>query len=295
MDEIWRIVVKTIGLFANPQNTRAPDVVARIEKSAAALGMSILADTQTAAMSASAPTLPIAEMPGKVDVLLALGGDGTMLRAVRELNGQDLPVMGLNIGSLGFMTSVAEDSLERAMACLAADQYMTSPRSMIECEVVSSDGDAKTHVGLNDVVMQGVMSSRVVTLNMTIDDEQVASYVCDGLIVATPTGSTGHSLSAGGPIIMPGTRALVVSVICPHSLSARPLVISDDHQLAFTCPDMPKRGVQISIDGQVEQTMGEGDRVFVKRCAQDIRFIHLPDYSYFPVLRQKLGWRGSHV
>lgn len=287
--------MKSIGLFANPKKERARDVLARIEAAAADLNLALYADPQTAALASSVDALPIVDMPGKVDCLLAIGGDGTMLRAVRELQGQDLPVMGLNIGSLGFMTSIAEDDLERALNSLATDQFLVSPRSMLQCSIEGEDGRPETFHGLNDVVLQGVSSSRVVTLDMSIDDEKVASYVCDGVIVATPTGSTGHSLSAGGPIIMPGTRALVVSVICPHSLSARPLVIDDDRRITFSCPKPPEHGLLISVDGQVGQTLTHCGKVHVQRSSQDIRFIHLPDYSYFPVLRTKLGWRGSHV
>ncbi len=287
--------MKSIGLFAHPEKERAPDVLARIKKEASRLGLNLFADPQTAALSRDLDVLPVADMPGKVDCLLALGGDGTMLRAVRELKGQDLPVMGLNIGSLGFMTSIAEDDLERALDGLASDQYITSPRSMIQCDVECEGGGTETLLGLNDVVLQGVSTSRVVKLDMSIDDEKVASYVCDGLIVATPTGSTGHSLSAGGPIIMPGTCSLVVSVICPHSLSARPLVMPDDRRITFTCPKPPEHGLIVSVDGQEGQSLGTGGKVVVQRATQDIRFIHLPDYSYFPVLRTKLGWRGSHV
>ena len=287
--------MKSIGLFANFKKTRARDVIERIERKAAELGLSVFADPQTCALASSPQPMPIVDMPGHVDALLAIGGDGTMLRAVRELRGKDLPVMGLNIGSLGFMTSVAEDNLERALECLAADQYLESPRTMIECSVGQADGDVDTYLGLNDIVIQGVASSRVITLDMAIDNETVASYVCDGLIVATPTGSTGHSLSAGGPIIMPGTRALAVSVICPHSLSARPLVIADDRRVTFSCPEAPKNGLLLSVDGQVGRSLLDSEEVHVQRSPQDIRFIHLPDYSYFHVLRQKLGWRGSHV
>lgn len=287
--------MKSIGLFAHPEKKRAPDVLSRIQKEAGRLGLRLFADPLTAALARSIDVLPVADMPGKVDCLLALGGDGTMLRAVRELKGQDLPVMGLNIGSLGFMTSITENDLERALNCLASDQYITSPRSMIQCDVECDGGETETCRGLNDVVLQGVSRSRVVTLDMSIDDEKVASYVCDGLIVATPTGSTGHSLAAGGPIIMPGTRSLVVSVICPHSLSARPLVIPDDRRITFSCPKPPEHGLIVSVDGQVGHALSADGRVVVKRAPQDIRFIHLPDYSYFPVLRAKLGWRGSHV
>ncbi len=193
------------------------------------------------------------------------------------------------------MTSVAEEEIDRAITCLAEDNIQISPRSMVQCHVEPPDGGEVMYVGLNDVVVSSVDSSRVITLKMSVDGENVASYVCDGLIVSTPTGSTGHSLSAGGPIIVPGTRALVISWICPHSLSSRPLVVPDDRLLTFSCAGDSDRGLILSVDGQVGQTLAAGTVLNVRRCQQDVRFIHLPGYSYFSVLRHKLGWRGSHV
>ena len=287
--------MKTIGLSANCDKPRAPAVLERIGVKARELGLSLCADEATAAMIPDATVLSVRDMAGHVDALMALGGDGTMLRAVRDLAGQDVPVMGLNLGSLGFMTSIAEEDLDRAMDCLAADEYRISPRTMIRCTVESANGETISYVALNDVVVRDAASSRVITLNMAIDGETVASYVCDGLIVSTPTGSTGHSLAAGGPIIVPGTRAFVISWICPHSLSSRPLVMQHDRRVSFVCAKETEHGLLLSVDGQVGRALTVNDTLHVERCAQDIRFIHLPGYSYFSVLRHKLGWRGSHV
>ncbi|MBU0677389.1 MAG: NAD(+)/NADH kinase [Verrucomicrobia bacterium] len=139
-------------------------------------------------------------------------------------------------------------------------------------------------------------SSRVLTLGLSINDEIVTSYICDGLMISTPTGSTGHSLSAGGPILHPQTPAFIINVICPHTLSTRPLVVPDDSTITIHVMDMAKdKKVILAVDGQEEQPFEEGDKLVVKKTSQGVRFIHLPGYSYFEVLRHKLHWRGSNV
>jgi NAD+ kinase len=215
-----------------------------------------------------------------------------MLRAVRELAGRDVPVIGVNLGALGFMTSVTEDNLERALDCLVSGDYTTSLRVMLDVEVWRGGRTPAGYRALNEVVLTS--GARVATLRMTVDGQEVGDFVCDGLIVSTPTGSTGHSLSAGGPVILPGARALVVSLICPHTLSTRPLVLPDEAAVEV-CVVERAVGAHLSVDGQVGQPLEMGDCVKVRRSAQGVRFIHLPGYNYFAVLRQKLHWRGSNV
>jgi NAD+ kinase len=171
---------------------------------------------------------------------------------------------------------------------------VTSTRSIAECEVASGDSAAGAYRALNDVVLAWGASSRLATLTLAIDGEVVTTYACDGLVVSTPTGSTGHSLSAGGPILHPETPAFVVSVICPHALSHRPLVIPDHAVMTVELTACPKQ-LLLSVDGQEEVSVSQGDRLEVRKSEKGVRFIHPPEYSYFSVLRQKLGWRGSSV
>jgi len=232
-------------------------------------------------------------MVGQVDAIMAVGGDGTMLRVVRALEGRDVPVIGLNIGALGFLTSVAEKDLDRAFECLRDDKYEVSLRAIVECELFRGGARLAAYRGLNEVVVSSV-SSRIVDLELEIDGAHVTSYACDDLIIATPTGSTGHSLSAGGPILSPETGALLISLICPHTLSSRPLVIPDSSTIRVTVVEAGEK-VLLSVDGQVGQPMEAGDRVVVRRSGQGVRFLHLPGHSFFAVLRQKLHWSGSSV
>jgi NAD+ kinase len=189
---------------------------------------------------------------------------------------------------------VAENDLDRALECLARDQYQISVRAVAEGAVVHAGREVSRYRALNEVLVTSGPSARVITLDVSIDGEHVTSYVCDGLIVSTPTGSTGHSLSAGGPILTPGTAAFVVSVICPHTLSWRPLVVPDVSEIVIAAGGRDEE-MCLSVDGQVGQELHEGDTVKVRRSARSVRFIHLPDHRYFSVLRQKLHWSGSNV
>lgn len=287
--------MKTLGVIANCDKPQAPAVLATLGRAAAAHGLELVAEGTTARLL-GAPCRPsgLDRMFADAEALLVLGGDGTMLSAVRALGGRDLPLMGVNIGSLGFMTSVAEENLESALGCLRDETFTVSERSLLACSLMRNGREAATYHALNDVVIANGSSSRVAVLDVRIDDAAVTSYVCDGLIVSSPTGSTGHSLSAGGPIVMPTSPVFVLSLICPHTLSSRPLVIPDTSRIAIA-GQAGGGSPALSVDGQVGQPLIPGDTVLVSRGDYRVRFLHLPDYSYFGVLRQKLRWSGSSV
>ena len=286
--------MRKLGVIANCTKSRASCVLRAVASYASQLGLQLFADEETAPLVDGCSCVSHAEMFEQVDALMALGGDGTMLRAVRELDGRDRPVIGVNIGGLGFLTSVAEEELERAMGCLARDEIELSSWSVAESTVVRGGDERGRYRALNDVVVTSGPSTRVATLDVSIDGDAVTSYMCDGLIVCTPAGSTGHSLAAGGPIMIPGTAALVVSLICPHTLSSRPLVVPDSSEISVTVAECSGE-LLLTVDGQVGQSLSRGDRVTVRCSDRGVRFVHLPDHSYFAVLRQKLHWSGSNV
>ncbi|MBN1674750.1 MAG: NAD(+)/NADH kinase [Kiritimatiellae bacterium] len=286
--------MQTLGVTANCTKPGAAEVLTKLSKKARELGLVLMSCDETADLLQPVAVCTHAELRGRVDALVALGGDGTMLRAARLLRGTTVPVMGINIGSLGFLTSVAEKDMDRALACLKNDAFTTSARSFLHCDVKKDGKQAASHRALNDVVVLSGGSLRVVTLDVTVDSEEVTSYICDGLIVSTPTGSTGHSLSAGGPILHPATSAFIVTPICPHALSTRPLVVPDETVITVRIAGAANP-LLLAVDGQLGEPLVCGDRIELRRDSESIRFIHLPDYSYFSVLRQKLGWRGSSV
>ncbi|MFA7158930.1 MAG: NAD(+)/NADH kinase [Kiritimatiellia bacterium] len=284
--------MKTIGIFANCQKPSAPAVLKKVAALARKHGLKLAVCGEAARFIRGARPLAPKDLTGQIDMLMAFGGDGTMLSAVRLLDGRDIPVLGVNLGSLGFMTSVAQADVARAVACVAGDKFTTSRRAMVECSVVRKGKRVSTCRALNDLVIDRGSSLRIVTLNMAIDGEEVSSFACDGLIVSTPTGSTGHSLSAGGPILHPESSVFVISLVCPHTLSTRPLVVADSKAIAVTVARNAENLV-LSVDGQIGIPLKTHDQIEIRRSAVHARFVHLADYSYFSVLRQKLNWRGS--
>lgn len=288
--------MKHLAITANCSKPAAAEVVRRLAQRAAEQGLELYPVGETAALLPDHPPLAAEELGERADLLLALGGDGTMITAVHLLNGADVPVLGVNLGSLGFMTAVTADELEDAVDAVAADRCTLSTRTMAQCEVVRGNEAPGHFPALNDIVIGWGSSARLATIGLQVDGEDVTHYACDGLIVSTPTGSTGHSLSAGGPILHPETEALLVNVICPHALSARPLVLPDVNRLTVTLEAAsPGKEMLLSIDGQQRAELEQGDLIRIEKHPAGVRFLHPPGYSYFSVLRKKLHWRGSSL
>ncbi len=286
--------MKRIGVIANCKKPHSSAVLKRLADKAKEKGLELVTCDQTGDLLPDASREEADRIAGQVDVMMALGGDGTMLSTVRLLIGSGTPVLGVNLGSLGFMTSVTEEELEHAIDVLVDQQFSITERTLVDCVIIRAGREVARYTSLNDIVVGWGASSRVMTLGVTINDDDVAQYVCDGLIVSTPTGSTGHSLSAGGPIVHPGSPVFTVNVICPHTLSARPLVVPDRSAIVVEIIDIPHhKQPLLSADGQGEFILQQGDRLEMSKHAHRARFVHLPEYSYFSVLRQKLHWRGS--
>jgi len=284
--------MKTIGIFANCMKPSAASVLRQVAVRAGQRKLKLMTCDDTARFLPQAKSVERGLFVKKIDLLMAFGGDGTMLRAVRMLDGHAIPVLGVNLGSLGFMTSVAQKDVRHAVDCVAAGKFLVSRRSLIECAVKRDGREICRYRALNDVVIDRGASLRVVTLAMAIGSEDVSSFVCDGLIVSTPTGSTGHALSTGGPILHPESAVFVVCMVCPHTLSTRPLVIPDNKTVRI---EVAKNAgdLVLSVDGQIGEPLKTADLVEIKRSATRAHFVHLPGYSYFAILRQKLLWRGS--
>lgn len=285
--------IKKIGLLANCKKPSAEKILRVLSEKARDLNLQIAVCDSAFKYLAEAQKLTPAAMADEIDLLVVLGGDGTMLRAVRLLDGRPIPVLGVNLGSLGFMTSVAEDRAEYALECVAEGRFSISRRALADCRVRRAGKEISSYRALNDIVIDRGASSRIVTLDLLMEDRDVSSNICDGMIVSTPTGSTGHSLSTGGPILHPETDAWVVSLISPHTLSARPLVIPNRHTVTVRVAECA-HDLLFSVDGQVGESLKTGDEVRFSLCEHAAHFVQLPDYNYFAVLRQKLHWRGSN-
>ena len=284
--------MKHLGVIANTGKPHARIVLRRLAACAERLGIQLHAPAATARLLPAARTTEASRLPAKAEALIVLGGDGTLLAAVRAIGARPLPLLGVNLGQLGFLTSVPEEQLEAAIEAVAAGHCTISRRFLLDATVRRGARVRSRVRALNDVVIGWSRTSRINTLGVRVNREPVTSYRCDGLIVSTPTGSTGHSLSAGGPILVPGTDALLLNVICPHTLSARPLVLPADSRIEVTV-QQSSSGMLLSADGQEETLMRTGDRLELRKAREEVHLLQLPGHSHFSVLRQKLYWRGS--
>lgn len=291
---IYTDAMNRIGIIVNTKRPRSPEILGRIRRWAAGCGMELYAETAEMAGLLGATCVPIEDFGKTVDLVFALGGDGTVLYASRALHGSDVPIMGINLGSLGFLTSVADSELDAALDAVSCNACKVSTRLVAECRIFRGGRQVGGRPALNDVVLGWGASSRIVTLGLCINGNSVGSFMCDGMIVSTPTGSTGHALSAGGPILHPGIGAFGINVICPHTLGTRPLVVPDSHVIGIEVANAAKELI-LSIDGQDEFTIERGDRIEVVKSPHAARFLQLQGHDYFSVLSKKLHWRGSSL
>lgn len=284
-----------VGIIANHSRPNAMSVFAMVEQAAKMQGFSLFADPETAAKMESASAVELWDMKDHVDVLLAMGGDGTVLLCAEVLAGAEIPIMGINLGSLGFLTGVADDEVEQAFEALKAGSVLRSQRSIMDCSLTSTDGCSITRRALNDAVIAWGGTSHIVTLAVRIDGKEVAQFMCDGIIVSTPTGSTGHSLSAGGPILHPEAPVLQINVICPHTLSSRPLVLPDSQLIEIEILKTRKPLV-CSVDGRdISDKVTVGTVLRVQKAMQSVEFLSLKTHNYFNTLNQKMHWRGNNL
>lgn len=229
------------------------------------------------------------------DVVLALGGDGTLLTAVRLLGDDLRPILGINLGSLGFLTDTPEEHAEEAVSRLLAGQYELDPRMLLEVEHRPSQGDAVRTRALNDVVLHGP-SARVLELSLRADGVALGSTLADGMILATPSGSTAYSLSAGGPIVSPRLRAVIVTPISAHTLAFRPLVVSGQEGVEIRLLRVSTVEAQISVDGHPRWPMHPDTTLCVRAAPEDLQLVVTQERSFYHTLRSKLGWgRGRRA
>jgi NAD+ kinase len=228
----------------------------------------------------------------QADVIAVLGGDGTMLAAMEKLGSTEKPVAGINIGTLGFLTSCTENELPLFADALLSGEYRTSERTLLHSEIIREDGTCREFLALNEVVIARGQTGKLVSLSARINDEMLNHYRADGLIVATPTGSTAYNLSAGGPLISPDARVFVITPICPHSLSYRSLVIDDGAQVEIIAEGTGDEMMFFTVDGRDIVQVSAGTRIRVRKSSRSFHLLRLENRSFYEALRQKLGWRG---
>ena len=229
-----------------------------------------------------------------IDFLLTLGGDGTMLSAARAVEYRGTPILGIHLGELGFLAKITTDVMFERLDMVANANYEIQKRMVLKGQIINNE-ESSTFYALNDFVIDRGKSHRLITLTLKANDRYVADYKADGLIIGTPTGSTAYALSAGGPIIMPKLKAMVVVPISPHTLNLRPIVLPDDRTLEVTFPNDGNDGIAFAIDGQVNQYLDQNSKIIIEKAPYDINMIDYKDSSYFDNLQRKMGWgrRGN--
>jgi NAD+ kinase len=286
---------KTVGLIAHTGKPGAAELVRAVSEAFARASVKVLADQKTAALNGETSELSVRDLGREADLLVVLGGDGTILNAVGQLGDAIKPVFGINIGSLGFLTCAASAEYREAVQCIAAGEMVFSERALLDVHL-DPVGAAEHHVlrCLNDVVFSRGEISRLVRVAVRVNGEALTEFNADGLIIATPTGSTAYSLSAGGPILAPESGSLVITPICPHTLTNRSIIVDDSAVVEVEATER-EHPVFLTVDGRDPLPIETGSTVTVRKAAQSLPLAALPGVSFFSVVRQKLKWRGSNL
>ncbi len=230
--------------------------------------------------------------PSGIDALLTLGGDGTLLRGARWLDGREVPILGVNLGRLGFLTSCGIDDVERALTEFVAGNYSAEPRMALSAVATDGAGAVKHDWrALNDVALHKGGFARVVRLKISIDGDTIGTYAADGIVISTPTGSTGYSLSAGGPVVVPTVESIIITPISAHTLAIRPLVIPAASVVTIEPADSPTE-LLVTVDGQVGTRLVQNEQLQIRRAEKSVRIVRFPGTTFFERLRVKLGWGG---
>jgi NAD+ kinase len=281
-----------IGLVAHTGKAGALAMAARLRDEFQKQGAAVRIETRTAGMIGAGEGESIHDLALECELIVALGGDGTILNVVHEMGDALKPVFGINLGSLGFLTCVSSSAVEQAVECIVSRRYVKSSRILIEMEVRRSESTVAHRIGLNDAVISRGALSRLIRLQTWIDGASLTEYNADGLVISTPTGSTAYSLAAGGPILTPDCGVFAVTPICPHVLTNRSLIFSDTSTIAVS-PREDQGEIYVTVDGQEAIPIASGDMVYIRKAKQCVCLAMLPGVSFFEVLRQKLKWSGT--
>ncbi len=282
--------MKRVGIVTKPGATEARGVVTELLAWLAARGLVAVLEKETATLvpSASAPSVGKAELPGHVDLLVVLGGDGTLLSMARAVGDLGVPLLGVNLGGLGFLTATTLDEMLPALEAVLAGRMAVDERMMLAMRVMRNGQRLCEYAALNDVVISKSAMSRIIDFAVSVEGQHATAYRADGLVISTPTGSTAYSLSAGGPILFPTMDAIVLTPICSHTLTNRPIVLPGDLRVEVTL--LVEQEVMATVDGQTGVNLKVRDTVEIVKAASRIRLVRFPEKEFFSVLRTKLKW-----
>ena len=285
--------IKRVGLIGNSEKVSAADAVKGAARLIEAAGRTIYSDPPTARLAhlRAVVLADAATLARQVDLLVVFGGDGTMLRVAREIAGSHTPILGVNVGGLGFLTAVPSSNLPQALKCVWNGHFKFDSRVLIQA-TGRCGGRLVNPTALNEIVIGRGITSRLIELEVGVDGDPLTRYRCDGLIVSSPTGSTAYSLAAGGAVVFPTAEVFALTPICPHTLSNRSLILPLTATIEVKVVS-PKPATILSADGQVVSELAMGDKITMRRAQRTVRLMHLAGSSFCETLRCKLHWRGA--
>jgi NAD+ kinase len=284
--------IRTVGIISKPNSAAAANIVPALIEWLRGRGMAVRIDEQTAFYAGPGERssgLPRPEVPEGCDLVMVLGGDGTLLSAARAIGRRETPLFPVNLGSLGFLTAITIEELYPELERAFRGEHRIAKRRLLATEVVRGEKVVAAYEALNDAVLTKASIARMIDLDAHVDEQFVCAYKADGLIISTPTGSTAYSLSAGGPIIFPSVPAICITPICPHMLTNRPVLVPETSVIRVISRS-PDGSVFLTIDGQVGNPIREGDTLVCRSSDYTLRLVRPPHMMFFDVLRQKLKW-----
>jgi NAD+ kinase len=284
-------MIRKIGIISKPDRSDLPAVLESLTAWLAKRSISYECDTFTAAYLGTPDGASRDELAQRVDLLIVLGGDGTLLSAARAAGAREIPLLAVNLGGLGFMMTTRAEELLDELANVLDGRFSVQARKVLHAEVVRDGRVIQSYFALNDVVVSKSTIARLLHLEAFVDDEFVCRYRADGLIIATPTGSTAYSLAAGGPIVVPSVSAICLTPICPHTLSNRPVLVAETSRVDVLIRDGEDGdSLSLTVDGQIGVGLRARDRVRVGSAAHRVHIIQPRRLSFFDVLRTKMKW-----
>lgn len=281
--------IKNVGIIANMEKENIAGFAGALKKWLEARKIKVLLEANIAAAIGKSGGFKIEVLASKVDLIAVLGGDGTMLRTARYVAHHRVPIVGINMGTFGYLTEVNLNETHAALELILQGDFLTEKRMMLDVKISRGKKILGSGIVLNDVIINRGNLSRIVELETSVDGQYLTTYKSDGLIISTPTGSTAYSLSAGGPIVFPGRDLIIINPICPHTLTNRPIIFPENSEVRITLWSK-ESGATVTLDGQQSYRISSGDVMTVKKSKHVTRLVLSPHRSYGEILRSKLGW-----
>ena len=281
--------ISRVGIISKPSVPNGAVLVPQLVSWLAQRNIEVRYDVQTAFYLNATDGIVRDQVPDNCDLITVLGGDGTLLSAARAIAGRDIPLFAVNLGGLGFLTAITVEDLFPELERALKGEHRIGLRRMLHCELWRGDLKVAEYEALNDVVLTKASLARIVSLDVWVDEHFVAAYKADGLIVATPTGSTAYSLSAGGPVVFPSVAGICLTPICPHMLTNRPVILPEDSVIRIISL-AENEGAYLTVDGQVGEPLLRHDAVICRKSEKVLRLVRPPKMMFFDVLREKLSW-----